>query len=432
MSSYTRLGAHIWSWEPWTSLVTPGMDDRERFVASNARLLWLALYTSTEAKRIVPGLFHGSITAMAEAARMPVGDVRDALDRLLERELAEYDLKLRVLRLTELPDAGESPPNGKVIRSWFTRWKSVPACQVRDAHVPVLRWIMEEWSRENCKPISANHEEAWAETFALVQVPAPRRRGVRRLMESDTGTSVQPGLFDPPAPSPSGASSPDAAESASNGVDTVSGGLGTLAEAHSVDNSDSLHQLNKITGPETVSDTVSKRSGSGSGTGSRSGSFLSSSGDQRAPCASGSSTEPPVDRDLEAPTRPHLVLVPAEVPPSGRTPEQLLRALGGERGGLVREGTSAALYATIEELDAAGVGDHDLAFLGTAARGIPSAQIQQIPGDPRSRLSVWVAQPGNVLRALADAREHVRVADARSQALRENMLASGMLKETVH
>ena len=127
MTAFTRLGSSLWDWEPWTDL------------APLPRVLWLALYTSAEAKRHVPGLWHGGIPSMADAARLPPDDVIDALDKLLQRELVEYDAKLRVLRLCELPDAGEYPSNGKVILGWWTKFRTVPQCPVHDSHVKLLR-----------------------------------------------------------------------------------------------------------------------------------------------------------------------------------------------------------------------------------------------------------------------------------------------------
>src|SRR5690349_17629174 len=111
MTAFTRLGSGIWDWEPWTRL------------GASARVLWLAIYTAAEGRRCVPGLWHGGVPTMADAARMQPDEARDALDQLLEHELVEYDPKTRVLRLCVLPDAGEYPSNGNVIKSWWTRFK---------------------------------------------------------------------------------------------------------------------------------------------------------------------------------------------------------------------------------------------------------------------------------------------------------------------
>lgn len=274
MTAFTRLGSSLWDWEPWTDL--PSVE---------ARLLWLALYTSAEAKRHVPGLWQGGFAAMADAARMPVDVVIGALDVLIDRDLVEYDRKFRVLRLVELPDAGEYPTNGKVILGWWTKFNTVPSCQVRDAHVRTVAWILDTGSKlvrsRSSKDVTANHQEAWSTTFGTVVIPTPRRRGVRRLAESDTGTHHQPSLF----------SSKAAAESPVQQSD----GSSPQAVTSPVDNSES----NDITVPETLSDRVSDRNRIPD-PGSRIPEFLSDSGDPITQ----------VLADQVHPCRPVLTLVP--------------------------------------------------------------------------------------------------------------------------
>lgn len=233
MTAFTRLGSFLWDWEPWTEL-----DER-------GRILWLALYMSAEAKRNVPGLWHGGLPTMADAARMLPDNVRYALDALLERDLVEYDPKVRVLRLCALPDPGERPSNGNVIRSWWTRFQSVPDCAVRNAHVKTLEWILQEGSKRSRKEISHDHVQAWNGTFATVVIPAPRRRGLRRLCDNDTSTAMQPSLF--------GAAN---REPVSPRDGEHGGSVNPQGERDSVDNSAALRQSNEIRGPETVSQTV--------------------------------------------------------------------------------------------------------------------------------------------------------------------------------
>ncbi len=231
MTAFTRLGSSIWDWEPWTEL------------KALPRILWLALYTSAEAKRHVPGLWHGGVPSMADAARMAPDEVILALDHLLERELVEYDPKFRVLRLCELPDAGEYPNNGNVLRSWWTRFKTVPTCPVRDSHVRTIAWICDEGAKRSGKAFTPHHKEAWTETFGTIVVPAPRRRGVKRLADSDTSTQVQPSLF--PSLASGNGSTPQGEQSYPQNCQQAE------------DSSAALHQSNEIRDPETVSDTVS-------------------------------------------------------------------------------------------------------------------------------------------------------------------------------
>lgn len=189
---FTRFGDGIWSWEPWLSLEARDYDD---YVGRGARMLWLALYTSPESKRTLPGLWHGSIATMADASGMSPDSVLASLTRLIERRMVENDQRLRVLRLTRLPDAGESPANGNAIRGWWKRFNSVPQCAVRDAHVPLIRWLMDEWCRVSRKVLSQDHAKAWSETFGTMQIPESVIRAGQLLIESDTSTPAQTSLF---------------------------------------------------------------------------------------------------------------------------------------------------------------------------------------------------------------------------------------------
>lgn len=229
MTAFTRLGAGLWTWDPWVTLRN-----------ADAQLLWLALYTTAEARRHAPGLWQGGVAAMAEASNLMPDAVVSGLERLIAAELVEYDAKLRVLRLSALPDAGEYPDNGKVILSWWTRFKSVPECGIRDAHVATLRWILDEGARRAGKAVTDHHEQAWRDTFGSIRIPVPRKRGARTLLNSDTSTHVQPSLF---GVQPSGNGSAEAGYSHGPQGD--------------VDISDAVHQPNKNKTPETVTDTVS-------------------------------------------------------------------------------------------------------------------------------------------------------------------------------
>jgi hypothetical protein len=229
MTVFTRLGATVWDWEPFI-----GLDD-------TTRILWLALYTTSSAKRNAPGLWQGGIPTMADASHQHPDLVITALDKLLDHDMVEYDPKTRVLRMCCLPDPGEYPSNGKVILSWWTRFRSLPECGVRDAHVPTLRWIIDTGARMSGKGVTVHHETAWRDTFGTVPIPVPRHRGVRRLADSDTSTHAQPSLFG----------------LTGNGMPIPADTRSPQIPQPAVDNSASLRQLNKISGPETVSDTVS-------------------------------------------------------------------------------------------------------------------------------------------------------------------------------
>ncbi len=337
MTAFTRLGAGLWDWEPFVAL-----DD-------STRILWMALYTTAEAKRHAPGLWHGGIPTMADAAHQSPDVVIDGLGRLLDREMVEYDARGRVLRLCLLPDPGEFPSNGHAIRSWWRRFTSVPECGVRDAHIPTLRWIIDTGARLSGKTVTPHHEVAWSETFARVPIPAPRRRGVRQLANSDTTTQVQPSLFGPPpvpllpphaSPVPSG-----------NGSPISSTGSYPQDRSQAVDNSAVLRQSNEINSPETVWGTVQ-------GThripdlGSRIPDLSSPSGE------GGSGGGHDTGMSETANIRPALTLVPPF------TAAQVLRELAsGNWDASCDKGYQEALGALIPRWTSQGVGLSDFAIL---------------------------------------------------------------------
>lgn len=238
MSNYTRLGGNLWDWQPWVSLENP-----------TARLLWLALYTTPEARRICPGLWHGSPVSMSEAARLPLHDTLTALDSLLAAEMVEFDPKVRVLRLCELPDTGEYPSNGNILRGWWNRFHTVPQCAIRDAHIRTIRWIMDQGAVDKGVALSHHHHDAWGQTFGTIPMPVVRRRGVKRVADSDTSTSVQPGLFPQTGPIPARSGSDD-------------GGYPQVCVSP-VNNSAVLRQSNEIRAPETVPERLGEGEGEG-------------------------------------------------------------------------------------------------------------------------------------------------------------------------
>lgn len=184
MSLFTNISTALWQWEPFRRLER----DADDVVGRTAKLLWLALYTAPESKAYVPGIFCGSATTLAESASMPVDVVRSCLDRLIEDDLIEMDIQRRIIRMTVLPDCGESPANGRAIRGWWRRFQNVPECTIRDNHVSVLRWILDEWCRRNGKALSNDHAVAWTETFGRLPAPSPRRR-IPKHVQTDLFTA---------------------------------------------------------------------------------------------------------------------------------------------------------------------------------------------------------------------------------------------------
>ena len=354
---FTRVGALLWEWEPFMSLNNDG------------RILWLALFTSPTAKRQIPGLWHGSLQVMSDSSRMPLQDTWAALDTMLVRGIVEFDESHRVLRLCELPDAGEWPSGPFMLKTWWNRFQMIPACAVRDAHVTTLRWLLDRGAleaalnpdnkRHSGRP-SPKHEECWQDTFAKVQIPVPRHRGKRRMDEMEPGVFAQPGLF-------------DANRGATPGSDL------------------DPHLSKEI---EDQGGCHPRGTGEGEGVGEGVSSLLL--GEESRSGASGGG-------DL---VRPHLALVPP-VHPYDDLLAGIAEATNGRYQPVARQGLHEALCRTKAALDANGVGGRDLAVVGQwIARA--TVGIGPIPGDPLTRLSVWVAAPGNVLAALKAAGDHER------------------------
>lgn len=183
MGEFVRVGCGLWYWEPFIEL------------PYRERNLWLGIYSSGDSKRLVPGLFHGGIGALSNAAKMPSDDVLSALDELIRRRMVAYDQRKSVVRLCMLPDAGEKPFNGAAVRGWWNRFVTVPACRVRDEHVLTLKWILDTAAS------TADHLKAWNDTFAKLEYTVrhtdhpPGPSGLQPLTDNDTSTKAQPGLF---------------------------------------------------------------------------------------------------------------------------------------------------------------------------------------------------------------------------------------------
>lgn len=176
MGEFSRIGIGIWHWFSELELPLP------------ERNLWLGLYTSGPAKRICTGLWHGEITTMAGSASMRLDDTYEALDELIKRRLVEFDRRLSVLRFTKLPDAGERPSSWKALKGMWNGFITVPKCAVRDRHVELMRWLVEQGSEND------EMKSVWKQTFGTITVPS-EAPSPSLLSDSDTSTRVQPGLF---------------------------------------------------------------------------------------------------------------------------------------------------------------------------------------------------------------------------------------------
>lgn len=182
MADYTNYGHSTWRWETFVQ-----MDYAERN-------LWNGLYTTGEAKRFPPGLWHGDQAAMARAAMMPIGDVFDTLDRMEAKQIVEIDRRHWVVRMTALPNAGERPASWKALLGFWNKFSLIPPCPVRDRYPLLMKWLVEQVPRGKGKGVSDDMLETWRETFGTIRVPAESSSSYL-LCDSNTGTRHQPSLF---------------------------------------------------------------------------------------------------------------------------------------------------------------------------------------------------------------------------------------------
>jgi len=191
---YTPIGCGLWTWKPWI--------DR----GSDARLLWLALYTSSGAKRSVPGLWPGTLHGMADDCRLSLNQTYNALDELIGAKLVDFDSEQRLARLTCLPDTHDRAHNGQALSGWWTRFCSLPKCTLRDAHVGLL-WTLVSAGRPDFTGKTDEQKlklqkgwdsmiGTWRRTFGTIDIPK-QLPASSKLSSSDTGTVVQPSLFAP-------------------------------------------------------------------------------------------------------------------------------------------------------------------------------------------------------------------------------------------
>lgn len=376
---YTAIGTNFFQWEPLASQPV------------TARFLWMALYCSNEARRFPPGLWHGGVPVMAEAAHLETDVVWDALDKLMEAEIVEWDRDRRVARLTTLPDAHERASSWTHLKSWWTRFNLIPPCDVRNGHVKTLRWLVDQGKSPD------SMERVWDETFGTIKVLSKGvRGGKRRLADSDTSTAIQPSLFSrSQEPLPSSFSS-----SASRDARKSPGSTSIEAREHQLRSdsvSKNVNEVNHIIeeGPShTLSEGVCEGTGEGDPERVRS---LSEADPEQG--------DPPVDRDQ----RPRLALVP----PSGPFSVDDLVAVFGQNHQAMPSELREALYSAIYELRSCGVGHPDLALVGDAIAS--GGDIPEVPATSGAkRLVGWErAAPLTDSRLLLEIIERARERRAR-------------------
>lgn len=180
---YTPMGCALWAWRPFPHL-------RFRDIAPESKVLWLQLYTDPSAKRSVTGLWPGTLNGMSDVSGLSQNATYTALGDLVEKKLVQWDADNWLARLTTLPDALDRAHNAQAISGWWTRFKTLPACALRDSHVPLLWWMVQQGK---CEPMMLAR---WKMTFGTITIPT-QMTPFQPPGSSDTSTVVQPSLFGP-------------------------------------------------------------------------------------------------------------------------------------------------------------------------------------------------------------------------------------------
>lgn len=173
---FTSIGNGLFRWIPL------------RNVSCTARWLWLSCYAGDGAKRSVPGLWPGTLNGMSEAAEITRNDTFNALEELVTKKLVTFDAENRLLRYLEIPDAHDRAHTWQAIKGWWGRFRTLPSCPQRDAHVPLLKWMIEQGE------VNEKMGEHWSDSFGRIAIP-PNLPSFRSPSSNDTGTAVQPSLF---------------------------------------------------------------------------------------------------------------------------------------------------------------------------------------------------------------------------------------------
>lgn len=143
--------------------VEPRMWDDERFAAlsKDAKLTWLCVLTGPHTTPL-PGLSVCGIATLSESMRDRFDTVSDAVKELSTAGLLRFNPTTRVV---QVPNAPKYNPcaNQRVLKGWFSAWKSVPDCAEKFDHIGRLRAALDEsqaWVRQT-----------WGETFGTVKIP---------------------------------------------------------------------------------------------------------------------------------------------------------------------------------------------------------------------------------------------------------------------
>lgn len=163
--------------------IDPRMWDDDRFNALDpvAKLLWAYLLTGPHTVAWVPGIVQAGTASLAEAMRCSEKAIRAALADLRKAGLVDVDEPRRIVRLPNAP-AYNPPGNPNVMRGFHRRWRALPECPAKYAHLKsVSVW-------------ESVFSAMYAETFGSESLPEAFRKPLGNPFESlskDTVTETE-------------------------------------------------------------------------------------------------------------------------------------------------------------------------------------------------------------------------------------------------
>jgi hypothetical protein len=145
-------------------MIDPRLWDDPEFVSLTpfVQKLWFYLLSGPEAYASCPGLLRLDVQSLAGALRASPGDVDAALVQLRALGWIQEDRERRVIRVPNAPRyrrPQHSQVSGRVLWSWFRRWRQVPDCALKTEHIRSVRDSLTQ------RGLQSN---SWAETFGSV------------------------------------------------------------------------------------------------------------------------------------------------------------------------------------------------------------------------------------------------------------------------
>jgi hypothetical protein len=147
--------------EPSTGSILPRFWDELRHLSLEARAV-LAYLCTNRHNDGVAGLAVLSMATIADDLNVTPQKLQALWKELDEKApgFVQVDVERRLVRIPKQPRAGHSP-NHKVIRAWWRRWKMLPDCPMRTAHVLSLAASL----KADCGEAT---RQAWEETFGTI------------------------------------------------------------------------------------------------------------------------------------------------------------------------------------------------------------------------------------------------------------------------